>query len=318
MEDCKRTEVARSCLSSEAELTRRPYLEMGDHPEVNDFIRVLQGECETLPPPLYGRDNEPDTLMDVVEVAEAVSFGLASRANCFAMPLARVIAENSLPKQTVLADIGAGSPHVAIACLEAMPQLVLAKLVDRANGMRYVRRMLNETPDESVLERLELCEEDFFQAVPAADIYNISNTAHDWLESEYLEIMANVRKAISRIGLVCIHEPLLVTSWDTKEEWCEALWMACYAVTLFRLTRGKGSCYSVAEHDAIQRKAGFTRIAAPIRTVDGCTALFYALPGTDQDSTFARKIGRLHDSEVKARAKHAVAKKRVRHAKTRG
>ena len=29
------------------------------------------------------------------------------------------------------------------------------------------------------------CEQDFFQGVPTADIYCISNTAHDWLTTEY-------------------------------------------------------------------------------------------------------------------------------------
>ncbi|MFC1759821.1 hypothetical protein ACFL2H_13820 [Planctomycetota bacterium] len=97
--------------------------------------------------------------------------------------------------------------------------------------------------------------------------------------------MTNVRGAISPQGLVCIHEPLLRTSWETKDDWCEALWMACYAVTLFRLTRGKGSCYAVAEHDAIQRKAGFVRTDDPIPTVDGCTVLFYKQSASNQDST---------------------------------
>ena len=277
------TELARNCLASEAEFTRRPYLAMGAHPEVETFVDLLQGRCDASSPALYGREGEAETLMDVEEVAQAVSFGLASRAKCFAQPLARAISSQACPELTTLADIGAGSPYVASGCRQLMPQLTATKLVDRANGMRYVRQMLAASRESE--KDFELCEQDFFQSVPTADIYSISNTAHDWLDSEYLEIMTHVRGAISREGLVCIHEPLLVTRWKTREEWQEALWMACYAVTLFRLTHGKGSCYTVEEHDQIQQRAGFSRSVDPIRTIDGCTALFYRVAATDQDST---------------------------------
>ena len=96
-----------------------------------------------------------------------------------------------------------------------------------------------------------------------------------WLESEYVEIMNHVHDSINDGGFVCIHEPLLITEWSDDVQWRNALWMACYAVTLFRLTHGKGSCYSVQEHDIIQESAGFQRIAQPVETLDGCTALFY-------------------------------------------
>lgn len=277
------TELARNSLASEAEFTRRPYLAMGNHPEVDAFVDLLQGRNDPSSPALYGRDGEAETLMDVDEIAQAVSFGLASRAKCFAQPLAKAIADQAHPELTTLADIGAGSPYVVWACRRLMPYLTTTKLVDRANGMKYVRQML--TAIDGSESDFELCEQDFFQSVPAADIYSISNTAHDWLEPEYLEIMTHVREAISLEGFICIHEPLLVTSWATKHEWLEALWMACYAMTLFRLTHGKGSCYTVAEHDLIQQTAGFSRSADPIRTVDGCTALFYRLTAADQDST---------------------------------
>ncbi|MCA9214790.1 MAG: hypothetical protein KDB27_17085, partial [Planctomycetales bacterium] len=191
---------------------------------------------------------------------------------CFAKPLADAIASHASADHHTLADVGAGSPYVATACQQAMPQLTNIKLVDRENGMKYVREMLSDD-----LDRFELCSQDFFQAIPAADIYNISNTAHDWSESEYIEIMSNVRKSMSPNSFVCIHEPLLIDEWYNEKEWCDALWMACYAVTLFRLTQGKGSCYSIDEHDAIQQQVGLSRIGPPIPTIDGCTALFYAV-----------------------------------------
>ncbi|MCA9215335.1 MAG: hypothetical protein KDB27_19855, partial [Planctomycetales bacterium] len=78
------TELARKCLDSETEFSRRPYLSMGSGPDVAEFIQQLQGKCEQAAPALYGREGEADTLMDNDDVARAVSFGLSSRAKCFA------------------------------------------------------------------------------------------------------------------------------------------------------------------------------------------------------------------------------------------
>ena len=90
-------------------------------------------------------------------------------------------------------------------------------------------------------------------------------------------IMSNIRSLISRDGVVCIHEPMLVTSWDSETEWMRALWMACYALALFRLTLGEGTSYTIEEHHEVLAMSGFLPSGAPVPTSDGCTALFYRL-----------------------------------------
>ena len=146
-------------------------------------------------------------------------------------------------------------------------------LIDRPNGMRFAREMIrDEQMDE---DQLELHEADFFRAVPAADVFVISNTAHDWQPQDYSLIIGNIREVIPSDGTICIHEPLLLTSWDSDTEWVRALWMACYALTLFRLTLGAGTCYTIAEHHGILSKHGFQPSGMPMDTCDGCTALFY-------------------------------------------
>ena len=266
------TERAATCLAEGVATSRKPYLAMGADHEVDELINLLQGNPPQDAVPLYSGENAGPTVMDNPDVARQIAIGLSSRARNFADPLANAIASQG-SKATILADIGAGSPYVAQACLTAIPNLEKAILLDRPNGMRFAHEIIQtEQMDQ---HRLAFQEADFFDNVPAADIYVLSNTAHDWQEHEYTLIMSHVRRAISPDGLVCIHEPLLLTNWDSDTAWLRALWMACYAMTLLRLTLGEGTCYSIDEHHQILAKSGFHPIGDPIPTCDGCTALLY-------------------------------------------
>lgn len=289
-------ERAGECLAIDLPTSRRPYLAMGGDDQVDSLIALLRGETSDDSMPLYGSEEVAETLMDSPEIGRAIAVGLASRARNFAEPLAAAMqAKSATPR--ILADIGAGSPYVAAACLGAMPTLTKAVLVDRANAMQFAREMTNDmvrgatngraSQAEAIADKIEYCEIDFFQSVPAADAYCISNTAHDWLPEEYTTIITNVRDSIAEGGLVCIHEPLLSTMWNSAEQWVHALWMACYALTLFRLTEGKGTCYSRIEHDSIMFENGFSSAGEPVETSDGCTALFYRLGGAREESAAA-------------------------------
>jgi len=271
---------AKEALSDGHPLSRKPYLSMGSGDEADALIEMLRGNFPESSLPLYGSDEVANTVMDDPEVAREIAVGLASRAKNFAEPLAAAIKPFGA-KARIVADIGAGSPYVAQACLEALPHLNAAVLVDRPNGMQYAREMADALDINTEKVRFE--EQDFFQGVPAADIYCISNTAHDWLKDEYATIMTNVRDAIAPGGVVCLHEPLLMSSWNSAAEWVHALWMASYALTLYKLTAGKGTCYTQAEHDHVMSGCGFVPIGEPADTLDGCTAMFYRL---ERDASF--------------------------------
>ncbi|MFK7768244.1 MAG: methyltransferase [Mariniblastus sp.] len=263
------TELAQHSLGNDGSSSRKPYLSMGPSEDVTAFIEMLRGNFEDLP--LYGTKSAEPTLMDT-EAAREISIGLSSRARNFATPLAAAIHPHS-QNVKIIADVGAGSPYVADACLKLMPNLTKAILVDQANGMQFVKEIAGEIGCD--FSKLEFCEQNFFDSVPNADLYCLSNTAHDWLTDEYRAIMKNIRDSISDDGVVCIHEPILISQWQSNEEWMKALWMACYATTLFKLCHGKGTCYTREEHDAVMRSSGFEPIGAPVETNDGCTALFY-------------------------------------------
>ena len=266
------TERAAVCLADGIATSRKPYLAMGGVDDVDALLKLLRGEHAENARPLYGGEDSGVTVMDDTDVAREIAIGLSSRARNFAEPLAAAVASQSSHARS-LADIGAGSPYVALACLAACPTIETAIMVDRANGMRFVREIIQaERMDTS---QLAFHEGDFFDSVPAADVYVLSNTAHDWQQSDYSLIMNHIRRVISNDGLVCIHEPLLLTSWDSDAQWVRALWMACYALTLLRITLGEGTCYSVEEHHAILASSGFEPVGQPVPTCDGCTALFY-------------------------------------------
>ena len=264
---------AKETLAENIPTSRRPYLSMGSGDETDALIEMLRGRFPESSLPLYGDEVSGNTtLMDVPDVGREIAFGLASRARNFAQPLAKAIAPHA-NKARIAADIGAGSPYVSVAIAEEIPHLSKVVLVDRANGMQYAKEML----ENAEASKLEFAEQDFFQSVPAADIYCVSNTAHDWLQAEYTTIMKHVRDSIAPGGTVCVHEPLLLSTWNSAAEWVRALWMASYALTLYKLTEGKGTCYTVEEHDAVMRDCGFARISKPSETCDGCSALFYKL-----------------------------------------
>tara|TARA_B110000495_G_C22941472_1_gene550879 strand:- start:53 stop:1147 length:1095 start_codon:yes stop_codon:yes gene_type:complete len=266
------TTHAGHCLATGTPTSRKPYLSMGTGDDVDALLDLLKGNNPEKAIPLYSGENAGETIMDDAPVAREIALGLSSRARNFADPLAEAVAGHASNAKT-LADIGAGSPYVAQACLRALPNLDQAILVDRANGMRFAHEIIrNEQMDAS---RLEFHEGDFFDAVPTADIYLLSNTAHDWRPPEYSTIADNIRNSMPDDGLICIHEPILMTSWNDDTEWIRALWMACYALTLLRFTLGEGTCYSIEEHHEILSKSGFVSTGPPVPTADGCTALFF-------------------------------------------
>lgn len=266
---------AQACLALDSPASRQPYLQMGSGDQVGQLIEMLKGNFADDSLPLYASGNQA-SLMEAQAseaVAREIGYGLASRARNFADPLSQVIAEAASSRSRRLADLGAGSPFVAHRCLSLIKGLEAAVLVDQAAGLKFAREMAAELSPEP--DRLQFQEADIFVAVPEADVYCMSNTAHDWLPEDYLTLAKNIRAAIAPKGIVVVHEPLLRERWDSPSEWQEALWMACYALALYKLTAGQGTCYTAQEHDTVMHQAGFSRRGLPIKTLDGCSAICY-------------------------------------------
>ena len=269
------SKLASHTLADQLPSSRKPYLQMGSGPEVAALIGLMRGEHPPEARPLYSPEDGTTTLMDDVDIGREIAFGLSSRARNFAHPLAAAIV-NQCPHASILVDIGAGSPYVGQACLQTLSGLKKVQLLDRANGMRFMQELIQREGIDSAT--IELLRADFFRDIPTADIYVLSNTAHDWRPEEYCALINNIRHSMKPGGVICIHEPLLLDQWNSDREWYQALWMACYAMTLLKLTLGAGTCYSIEEHHAILAQSGLRPTGSPQPTVDGCTALFYEVP----------------------------------------
>ena len=275
------TERARICLADSSPNSRKPYLSMGAPDATLELIGLLQGNQPQGMPLYAGRDEA--SLMEAEEtseVAEAVALGLASRAKCFAPQLAQFIAEHN-PAIRSFADIGAGSPYLAFQIAQAIPEIEKIQLVDQASGLKFAQHIAMQlTQDHSNtqkhLGKIQYCEQDFFVSVPPAACYCLSNTAHDWLPAEYAALVRNICLANETPPRIIVHEPLMIDRWETEKQWQQALWMTCYALTLFKLTHGQGTCYTLAQHDEILQSCGYQRTAEPKPTTDGCTALLYS------------------------------------------
>lgn len=275
------TERARLGLAASSEMSRKAYLSMGSSEAVEELIDLMQGNARA-GLPLYA-GGETASLMEAqetAELAEEVAMGLASRAKCFAPRLARFIASHA-PEVRSIADLGAGSPYLALELAQLLPDTSSIQLVDQPAGLKFAKQISSQVAQKdpakrACLERLAYVSADFFSSVPEAELYCLSNTAHDWLPDQYELLIRNIVERCDAPPQIVIHEPLMIDHWETDAQWRQALWMACYALTLFKLTNGQGTCYTLEQHDHILQGCGFERKVPPETTADGCTALLYS------------------------------------------
>lgn len=273
------TELAEHVLGVASLQSRLPYLSMGVSDSTRELIKMLQGDFEAKP--LYVDAANDDCLMESVatdNVAREIAYGLASRAKNFAEPLAGLISRslNDRPivnesENLVLADLGAGSPYVAIACLRRQHERMSAVLVDQAAGLNFAREMYNEI--QSPKPPLGFLESNIFEQVPKANHYLLSNTVHDWLPHQCVRLFKNISAAASERLTITIHEPMLSPGNPTPHDQWDSLWKSCYGLTLYKLTGGQGRCYTLGEHVSMLKQAGFLQACQPEATSDGCLAV---------------------------------------------
>ncbi|MEV4258992.1 methyltransferase [Spirillospora sp. NPDC049652] len=104
-----------------------------------------------------------------------------------------------------IADIGGGVGTVLATILETHPD---------ARGLLFELEPVIEAASAflaplGVADRCELVAGDFFSAVPAADVYLLSNIVHNWNDEDALTILRNVRAAMPADGRVLLLDILL-------------------------------------------------------------------------------------------------------------
>lgn len=104
-----------------------------------------------------------------------------------------------------LVDVGAGHGSLVAAVLERYPGM-RGTLFDLPVVMKQAGEFLSNA---GVADRCELAGGDFFEDVPAGDIYMLKFIIHDWNDEQCRTILSNCRKNIEDNGKLLIIENVL-------------------------------------------------------------------------------------------------------------
>ena len=104
---------------------------------------------------------------------------------------------------TRVVDIGGGHGHLLRAILSRNPHLT-GILFDLPSGVAAARQDAGAD-----LKRIELVAGDFFESVPAGDVYVMKKVIHDWDDRRAEAILRNCRNAVAANGKVLVAETLV-------------------------------------------------------------------------------------------------------------
>jgi len=101
-----------------------------------------------------------------------------------------VAGAGSFESASVVVDVGGGEGSLVAGVLQAHPHLS-GVVYDVAGG-------LAQTPDylasQGAAERCRIVEGDFFESVPAGDVYLLKDILHDWEDAKAVAILAACRR----------------------------------------------------------------------------------------------------------------------------
>jgi ubiquinone/menaquinone biosynthesis C-methylase UbiE len=105
-----------------------------------------------------------------------------------------------------VADVGGGQGRLLASILNANRH-ARGVLLDAPSVIDQARRLLAEDP---AMPRIEFIAGDFFKEVPeGADLYALKWIIHDWAEPQALQILGNVRRAMTPLSRVVLIETVL-------------------------------------------------------------------------------------------------------------
>jgi hypothetical protein len=153
-----------------------------------------------------------------------------------------------------LVDVGGGHGRLLAEVLAAHPAM-LGTLVERAETIRQAAGHLSAA---GVLDRVDLVEGDFFEAVPAgADVYVLCRCLHNWDDDHALGILRTVRDAMGPDSrLIVLEEFLAEGPAPGRRQGSTKI------VDLLMLLMLEGRDRTEDEYRALLAKAGLTVIAA--------------------------------------------------------
>ena len=104
-----------------------------------------------------------------------------------------------------LIDVGGGRGHYVVSILEANPGL-RGVLLEQPAVIPATETYL---ASQGMRSRCEVVAGDFFESVPAGDVYLLSWILHDWDDDRCAKVLDNCRRAIAPGGRLLVLEQLL-------------------------------------------------------------------------------------------------------------
>jgi SAM-dependent methyltransferase len=117
-------------------------------------------------------------------------------ANLSAIETDEIVGSYDLPATGTVVDVGGGQGGLLLAALRARPGLH-GVLFDRTEVLPG--NVLGQLGEE---DRWDLVAGDFFESVPAGDLYLLKNVLHDWSDEQCVRILENCRRAMRPGGRV--------------------------------------------------------------------------------------------------------------------
>ena len=178
-------------------------------------------------------------------LAQEFSAGMSSGTSVWALELADLIDTTNVRRAV---DIG-GANGALLALLQKANPALHGIVFDRPNVARDAERQIARN---GFAERTEVVGGDFFESVPAGDLYLLKFILHDWDDESCVKILRRCREALEPGGRLAIFE--LVTGADG-----DAGLTALMDLNMLAVLNGRER--SLREFDALLHRAGLQRTA---------------------------------------------------------
>jgi len=116
---------------------------------------------------------------------------------------AHVVASYDFPDTGVVVDVGGGRGGLLLDLLRFRPELFGVLLDHEQVVESHVLGQLGED------DRWKLVPGDFFESVPAGDLYLVKNVLHDWNDEQCVRILRNCRAAMNTGARVLVVDAVL-------------------------------------------------------------------------------------------------------------
>jgi hypothetical protein len=160
-------------------------------------------------------------------------------------------------------DVGGGDGSLLHSLMSANPQL-RGTVFDQP---AVVQAALRDADKAGLSDRLSGQEGDFFESIPAGDLYLLKSILHDWPDDECVRILQNCRKATRPGGRLLVVELVILDDWSSESTMMD--------LNMLALTNGQER--DLAGYDALFAAAGWKRIAlhrmnSAYSVIEACTA----------------------------------------------